>query len=121
MDAEEARRRVHEGGTMLCMDVPQGFTLWHLFPCALLLRRCDTGHLRKGHATGRASTLTCTCAGEAGTEMSCDLAGLVVGPKFRGIKMIPPGLHFFCWDAGQDKVFPQPQPSVLLYPHVLVL
>jgi hypothetical protein len=32
------------------------------------------------------------------------MAGLVVGPKFRGIKMIPPGLHLFCWDAGQDKV-----------------
>jgi len=36
--------------------------------------------------------------------MHCDLAGLVVGPKFRGIKMLPPGLHLFCWDAGQDKV-----------------
>jgi hypothetical protein len=40
----------------------------------------------------------------AGTELHCDMAGLVVGPKFRGIKMIPPGLHLFCWDAGQDKV-----------------
>ena len=39
----------------------------------------------------------------AGTELHCDLAGLVAGPKFRGIKMLPPGLHLVCWDAGQDK------------------
>ena len=39
----------------------------------------------------------------AGTELHCDLAGLVAGTKFRGIKMLPPGLHLVCWDAGQDK------------------
>lgn len=59
MEQEEARRKLEEGGVMLCMGVPQG------------------------------------------TELHCDMAGLVVGPKFRGIKMLPPGLHLFCWDAGQ--------------------
>lgn len=38
-----------------------------------------------------------------GTELQCDMAPLVVGPRFRGIKMIPPGLHMFCWSAGHDK------------------
>ena len=39
-----------------------------------------------------------------GSEMQCDLYGWAVGPKFKGIKMVPPGLHFMSWSAGQDKV-----------------
>ena len=38
--------------------------------------------------------------------MTCDMSGLVCGEKFKGIKMIPPGLHLVCWDAGHDKVIP---------------
>jgi A1 cistron-splicing factor AAR2 len=70
MDADEARRKLQEGGVMLCIGVPQG------------------------------------------TELHCDMAGLVVGPKFRGIKMLPPGLHLFCWDAGHVR----PRPSARVAP-----
>lgn len=47
---------------------------------------------------------TLLCMGvPAGTEMTVDLSSLVIGHKFRGIKMIPPGLHLLCWDAGRDR------------------
>jgi A1 cistron-splicing factor AAR2 len=37
-------------------------------------------------------------------QMQCDLYAWAVGPKFKGIKMVPPGLHFLSWSAGEDKV-----------------
>ena len=90
MNPDDARRRLEEGGVLLCMGVPQG-----------LPRACLRAPLMIEAALRlRALTL----GGTAGTELHCDVAGLMVGPKFRGIKMIPPGLHLFCWDAGQDKV-----------------
>ena len=47
---------------------------------------------------------TLLCMGvPAGTEMTFDLSSLVIGHKLRGIKMIPPGLHLLCWDAGRDR------------------
>ncbi len=59
--------------------------------------------------------VVCSCAGKAGTELHCDMAGMVAGPKFRGIKMLPPGLHLFCWDAGHDK-----HATFLLFPRAHV-
>jgi len=47
-------------------------------------------------------TLLCTGV-PAGTDMTVDLSSLVIGHKFGGIKMIPPGLHLLCWDAGHDR------------------
>lgn len=51
MESEDARRRCQEGGSMLCLGIPEG------------------------------------------TEMRCDMTSWRAGPMFKGIKMIPPGLH----------------------------
>ncbi len=32
-----------------------------------------------------------------GTHFSIDCHAFVVGPNFRGVKMIPPGPHFVCY------------------------
>ena len=94
MDPDEARRRVREGGTFLCMDVPQGA------PGRRTVRARDIAVCMRAEASVCRRVTNGSHSG-AGTELHCDLAGLVAGPKFRGIKMLPPGLHLFCWDAGQ--------------------
>lgn len=38
-----------------------------------------------------------------GTDIGVDMATFTVGPKFRGIKLIPPGLHFLHWAARSQK------------------
>lgn len=34
-----------------------------------------------------------------GTMVGVDQKAFAVGPKFKGLKMVPPGVHFFSWQA----------------------
>jgi len=36
----------------------------------------------------------------AETDFGIDVRSWTVGPKFKGLKMVPPGIHLLYWDAG---------------------
>jgi A1 cistron-splicing factor AAR2 len=51
-----------------------------------------------------------------GTVVGVDQQAFAVGPKYKGLKMVPPGVHFLSWQAaGTDNQF---APTVSCFVHL---
>ncbi|KAJ8257866.1 hypothetical protein GJAV_G00190590 [Gymnothorax javanicus] len=53
-----------------------------------------------------------------GTELGIDYKSWVVGPRFRGVKMIPPGLHFLHYNAVDKRRGVEMSPKIGLFLHL---
>ena len=99
LDADSARELAQRGGTILLLDVPENTAV-------------GVDQQVGARAAGCRLQFTAAAAAAAARPPQCRppllrrcpfMQTFLVGPKFKGIKMVPPGTHFISYNSSSGQ------------------